>query len=134
MPESLTFIVPLPPNLANGRMHWRTKERFRKNYFNTMDMLYAARLLPRPGDTWAQATVRAELFMKADMDDDNAMARCKWPVDWIVRKGYVLDDSRAHLRWEGLPAQTITRTKGATTALHLTLTKVASETSTLPAR
>lgn len=127
--EQLTFVVPLPPNLANARFHWRTKEKFRSDYFSRLDLLYAGRLLPKlAGETWAQATVRAELYVKREMDEDNALARCKWPVDWIVRKGFLTDDSRAHLRWEGLPTQVVNGARAASTAIHLTLTRVPSIT------
>lgn len=130
--DRLLFVVPLPPNMANSRMHWRTKERFRADYFARLDFMYAARMLPRVPvtGTWASATVRADLHMPNAMDEDNSVARCKWPLDWIVRKGYLQDDNRKALKWESFPAQTLTRVKAEPQVIHLTLTRgVESDTS-----
>ena len=42
------------------------------------------------------------------MDTDNLMARLKWPVDWIVKAGYLADDGPKVLEWE-MPQQVIDR-------------------------
>lgn len=108
--REVTLVLPLPPNLANSRMHWRVKEKHRKEYDFACTIASARRSFPDlPATPWPSATVRAVLTMYAAMDDDNAMARCKWALDWCVRRGYLLDDKRKVLRWEGLPEQVITR-------------------------
>lgn len=108
--REVTLVLPLPPNLANSRMHWRVKENARRKYASECDWRSTLPGFPRPPkEPWTGATVRAVLTMPAAMDDDNAMARCKWALDWCVRWGYLLDDKRKVLRWEGLPDQVITR-------------------------
>ena len=42
------------------------------------------------------------------MDHDNLAARMKWPQDYLVGK-FIVDDSPAHLEWEGFPEQFIDR-------------------------
>lgn len=123
--ERLTLRLPLPPNTANARFHWRTKEKLRSEYFARCDLLYAARMLPRAvggAFVWERATVSAHLVLGQSMDEDNAMARCKWPLDWAVRKGYVRDDSAKHLKWAGLPTQDVRSTK-TSHGITLTLTR-----------
>jgi hypothetical protein len=123
-PRVLTLTVPMPPNIANGRGHWRVKENRRRTYFDTLDYLLAAKQLPRPpAQPLARATIRAAMVLGAHMDDDNALARLKWPTDWLVRRGYVADDRRACLTWEGLPAQRVTRKEAS--AVTFTLTEAA---------
>ena len=119
----LTFVLPLPPNLANSRMHWRKRHREHSRYRDHLDMLLAMRQLPPvPREPWARAQVTAVLALHNPMDDDNAVARCKWPLDWIVSRGYLTDDRRTALRWASFPTQEIRRKQDPT--LTLTLERV----------
>lgn len=114
-------MLPLPPNLANSRWHWRVKQNKKKQYYAALDLLRVAKLLPPvPSEPWPVAEVRAEMVLGAAMDDDNAMARCKWALDWIVRAGYLVDDRRKALRWAGFPSQDVTRKRDYTLTLTLT--------------
>jgi hypothetical protein len=36
------------------------------------------------------------------------MARLKWPVDFLVKDGWIADDGPDHLEWE-MPAQVVDR-------------------------
>jgi len=120
-PSTLTFVLPLPPNLANSRWHWRVKQNKKKQYTAALDLLRVARLLPPvPSVPWQRATVTAALVLGAAQDDDNAIARCKWALDWIVRAGYLSDDRRKVLRWGGFPEQLVTRKQDYTLTLTLT--------------
>ena len=58
----------------------------------------------------AQVKLSFILQLGNRMDDDNALARCKWPVDWLVSRGYLVDDKPAHCRMT-IPEQIITRKK-----------------------
>lgn len=121
VPSTLTFVLPLPPNLANSRWHWRVKQNKKKQYYAALDLLRVAKLLPPvPSEPWTVAEVRAAMVLGAAMDDDNAMARCKWALDWIVRAGYLVDDRRKALRWAGFPEQDVTRKRDYTLTLTLT--------------
>lgn len=91
----LTFELPMPPNLANARLHWAERDRARRAYEST---LYARRLkdeLPRPPlHPFPRARLVVTLHVCGRlMDTDNAYARCKWPVDFLTRSRYVVDDS-----------------------------------------
>ena len=49
--------------------------------------------------------ITATIYHTHVMDDDNAVARLKWPVDWLVSGHWIVDDNRKHLRWTGFPTQ-----------------------------
>lgn len=107
---ALRFVLPMPLNLANSRAHWRTKHKARQQYMRTLDGLLLVRALPPvPRQPIDQATVWATLHLGAWMDDDNAVARCKWPLDWLVRAKYLEDDRRSVLRWGAFPEQYVSR-------------------------
>lgn len=109
-PTEMTFTLPLPPNIANARMHWRVKNIERKAYMQACDALQAAGRVPAPPrQPFVRSWIEASITNAALSDDDNAMARLKWPVDWLKTRGYIVDDSRKHLTWRGLPDQHITR-------------------------
>ena len=87
---ALVFHLPMPENLANSRMHWRAKHSKRQGYERFLSgLLYARQLPPVPVFPLTAATVYAELRLGNAMDDDNAVARCKWALDWIVKAGYL---------------------------------------------
>jgi hypothetical protein len=114
----------MPANLANSRMHWRKKHQLRTEYFAACELRRMTRQLPPPPTTpWPRASVTVAMVLGAAMDDDNAVARCKWPLDWLVRAGYVADDRRSALRWGAFPTQTITRLTPP--SLTITLERVA---------
>jgi hypothetical protein len=121
--EVLLFHLPLPPNLANARMHWRVKHAEQARYVRLLDSLLTVQRLPMPPEEpWSHGAVEALLVLGNHMDHDNAMARLKWPLDWLVRRGYLEDDGRRHLTWQGLPHQLLTRK--APPSLHLSLRRV----------
>ena len=91
-----TFTLDLPPNLANGRMHWAEKGRKQAAYVNGCDRRYPV----DPALTLPKAEAVITLYVHQTMDRDNAFARCKWTLDWLVRRGYVVDDSPDCLRLE----------------------------------
>jgi hypothetical protein len=119
---ALRFVVPMPSNLANARMHWTRKHRERRAYFARLDELLAFGQFPRPPKApFAKATIRAVMHLGAAMDEGNAMHRAeKWPCDWLKTRGYIVDDNRKCLTWEGLPEQIVKR--GAEYFIELTLT------------
>lgn len=102
--------LPLPLNLANSRMHWRKKNREKKNYFSNCDLLLAGKQLPRPPrKPWERAEITVTMYLYSYMDDDNAMARLKWPIDYLRKAGYITDDRKRNLEYTGLPSQQIDR-------------------------
>lgn len=119
---TITLELPLPVNLANARMHWRVKDRERKAYRATLDLLLAAKRLPSPPVApLSPIVIRPALYVWSQMDDDNALARVKWAADWLKTHGYIVDDKRPHCRFT-IPEQVIDRKNQR---LVLTLTPAA---------
>lgn len=122
MSETLAFRLPLPPNAANARKHWAVKHKDSKAYAAACDLLQAGGIIPPPPKTpWAKATITAHLTLWNPMDVDNAVSRCKIACDWLVTRGYLVDDRAKYLAWGGMPTQRITRKNEP--ALELTLTR-----------
>lgn len=125
--DPITMTLPLPPRLTNsdkGRSrHWRALHREKLSYWSELDMRRYTRLIPRAPETPLRyAYIRVTMHLHNWMDDGNAMARMKWVEDWLVKSGYLVNDSRKHLRYEGLPEQRINRREPR---IELTLTPVA---------
>jgi hypothetical protein len=112
--EPIELTLPLPPALTNsnrGRSrHWRALHKERDAYWERLDWLVTLRQIPSaPATPLERAEAEGVLYLWNPMDDGNAMARLKWLEDWLVRRGYLQNDSRKHLRWRGLPDQVIDR-------------------------
>lgn len=109
---SLKVVLPLPPNRANDRSHWRKVHREKKAYYElaTFQLLlqsdYGRRVRAEGGDYF---NVTATLYVKAKMDDDNAVARLKWPLDTLVNNGLLFSDKRPWCTLTGIPEQQIDR-------------------------
>ena len=59
--------------------------------------------------TFARTKLRATIYCGGRMDDDNAIARLKWPVDWMVTRGYLAGDSPKELSWDWPITQIVKR-------------------------
>lgn len=92
--------LPLPTNLANSRMHWRTKDLARQEYFSQCDALASSGLLPLPETNYGIIPNRVEissvLYTARVHDWDNLTSRQKWAIDWLNRNGYMVDDNPEH--------------------------------------
>jgi len=112
--------MPMPENLANARLHWAVKDKARKAYWRHCDLLVQGQILPPPPAVpLPKATLSVRMTLGNAMDDDNALARCKWAIDFLVKRKYIVDDSRKHLRLAGLPEQIVSRKNAP--CLELTL-------------
>ena len=106
--------LPLPPNLANGRWHWRVKVKKRTAYLQyARTAIYRLGLVDRK---WPHVTVRPTLIVWNRMDADNAVARLKWAIDALSYNGVIPDDRPQFLRYDfdpttGGPYQEINRTR-----------------------
>ena len=89
--------LPLAPNLANSRMHWRAKHAAKTQYFGECETLFQSYLIPAPEANpltrKVKKRVRVTMFVKLISDHDNATARLKWSLDFLVRNNYLWDDS-----------------------------------------
>ncbi len=106
--------VPLPPNRANARGHWSVHHRMQRRYWKYLDEIQALAhngfSVPRPPrEPLDHAHATAVLYVWAEMDEGNALNRIKWLEDWLVTRGYLVDDKRRNLHWAGIPKQIIDR-------------------------
>jgi hypothetical protein len=110
----LTFAMPLPPtitNSASGRSrNPHALESEKKRYWRACDEWRGeGRIPPKPPLPYRRAWLRVTLYVGGAMDDDNATARAKWALDWLVKHRYLLSDRRTCLRWTGMPDQVVSR-------------------------
>jgi hypothetical protein len=137
MGRSLTLVVPMPPNIGNGSHgHWSSRYREKNAYWRVLDLLTGKRGLigrerffsiPRPPQQpFAKASIRSTMYLGGAMDDSNAMRRHKWVEDWLVTRGYLVDDRKKCLTWEGFPEQVIKRDGNYRIVLVLTPTEAAA--------
>jgi hypothetical protein len=89
----LVFELPLPDNVANGRMHWRAKATRKNAYMAGLDMLMFGEVLPGPPlIPLVKPVAEIEMRTVRRMDHDNAHARLKWVLDWLQTRGYMAND------------------------------------------
>lgn len=109
----MKLVFPMPPNLTNrrsGASHWAVRGKEKKNYLAQCDERQNAGLLPAPPKRpFLSATLSSVMHLGAAMDEDNALARHKWALDWLKTRGYIVDDRRKCVRWSGFPDQVIKR-------------------------
>lgn len=106
--SEIRLTLPLPPNRANAREHWRTTHRKKTAYYERADLAIEVQV-PR-SFRWVQErrTLTTTLYVWAKMDKGNAVARLKWLEDSLVRNGLLVDDSEEWLDLR-LPKQVIDR-------------------------
>lgn len=104
--NSITMRLSVPLNLANRRMHPMAVHRLKKAYWRACDLRQSIGLVPAPpAKPWRAAIVRATWHTHNRMDRDNATARLKWVLDWLVTRGYVEDDREENMAVELQPSQ-----------------------------
>ena len=116
--------LPLPPNLGNGRFHWRKKHRLEKEY--ALSAFVPIYNLGLKGRRFNHITVVPTLYCGNRMDVDNAVARLKWAIDALVDQQVIPDDTPDHLTYRftgpgGGPMQHLRR-KAGTQGLVLDIT------------
>lgn len=105
----LVLTLPLPPNAANSRRHWRVVLKEKKAYWAKLNVLTKFGTEPKaPRSPFDPAHISAHLYVHQIMDTDNVFNRLKIALDWM--KGlYIVDDAPGHLQWAGIPSQTVDR-------------------------
>lgn len=122
---TLVFKIPMPPTLTNsgkGRSrHWRVIEREKEQYWTLLTIAKQFKTIPPPPAVpWEKARIQSLMVLGGAMDDDNAMARHKWPIDWLVRNGYIKSDRKSCLVWADFPTQRVSRKEDKTITITLT--------------
>lgn len=125
MNSVIRVVLPLPPNRANDRSHWRKVHRTRSGYLAAAwtRAIAQTKATERGFRMAPPMKVTATLYVWAKMDDDNAVARLKWPLDALKHAGLLRDDKRPWCTLTGIPEQTIDR---ANPRIELTLERVAA--------
>jgi Holliday junction resolvase RusA-like endonuclease len=123
--RTLTLTVPMPASLSNAsgksRNFWAIAGN-KRLYFRQLDSRVTARLIPAaPSPAFGICTVTTTMYLGARMDVDNAMARHKWPLDWLQERGYIVNDRL--IDWSALPVMVVKR--GQDYRIDLTLTEPA---------
>lgn len=121
MYESITIVLPLPPNLNNLRLHWRTRLKAKKDYMYMCELGACQFLAPV---SWPVAPekvqISAHFVLGGRSDIDNLFGRLKFPLDFLVRSHILKDDGPKHLEWVGIPTQEVTHKKPYSLTLTLT--------------
>lgn len=104
-PQSLTVVLPLPPNRANPRQGSTAKVTgfLKRDYLEgTAKKLGAVAMIRGQMRRWVAppcAVVSARFYVWNLMDEtDNLPARLKWPLDALVRAGALAGDDPAHCK------------------------------------
>lgn len=106
----MKFTFALPLNLLNNQgMHWRKRNKIKREWYENADMLALVKFNPQPpAKPWEKARIKAHFYVWSKMDCiDNLPARMKWVMDWMVTRGYLTDDKDAE--WSEQPQQTVDR-------------------------
>ena len=92
----MRLVLDLPENLSNARMHWRVRLKTKKAYYQAQDGRQLLGLIePPPARPMTAVRVLAHLSLWNPADPDGCAARLKWPMDWLVTRGYLEDDGPA---------------------------------------
>jgi len=115
------FEFPLPMNRGQDTGNGKHRSQMKKKYYKELDGLLLANLLPGPPKLpLLRAFASASVFAHNKNDDDNVMARMKWPQDWLKSRGYISEDKRPYLTWVSIPEQTIDRSgRPAVIIMHI---------------
>ncbi len=105
----MKLTLPLPPNRANAREHWRVTHRKKVEYYELAHNALLAQTWS-PNAPWKRCrqTLNATLYVWAKMDQGNLVARLKWLEDSLVRYGILVDDNEKWLDLQ-MPKQVVDR-------------------------
>lgn len=93
MKYEIEFVFPLPPNRANDSKGWRARKYGKDRYLKSCEPELFIKKLKCRGIPWTSVQWTAHFGVGRLNDFDNLVARCKWPLDALVRYGFLLDDS-----------------------------------------
>jgi len=103
----------LPPMLLNDDLayaHWAVKSGRHNEYLGQLQTMATLNLLPKPpSQPPAKVLLKATFFGRNATDATGRAERLKWPVDFLVKAGFISDDDDKHLQWAGMPTQVIVK-------------------------
>lgn len=116
----MKLTLPLPPNRANAREHWRTTDRRKRQYYERVQHLLMRdlewvvtvvkgkpRIRAKRPET-ARMRLSATIYVRNRMDRGNAVNRLKWVEDALVNFGLLVDDNEEWLDLQ-MPTQVLDR-------------------------
>ena len=116
----MKLTLPLPPNRANAREHWRATHKKKVAYYAkaeralrgqcewVMDMGTGRPRVRAERPCTKPMRLTATLYVWAKMDRGNLVARLKWLEDALVNYGLLVDDNEEWLDLQ-MPTQVIDR-------------------------
>ena len=104
----MKLVLPLPPNRANAREHWRVTHRKKREYYGVAHGALLGQLGGMAGYAPGRMRLDATLYLWAKMDQGNLVARLKWIEDSLVRYGLLVDDNEKWLDLQ-MPKQVVDR-------------------------
>ena len=91
-------------------MNWRVRNSKKNKYYKTCDNLQLVGDIPRPPETpMGPCLITVKMSVYSIMDESNCMARMKWVEDWLVTRGYLVDDKPSMLHYTAIPTQKVDR-------------------------
>ena len=113
----MKLTLPLPPNRANAREHWRVTHRKKVEYYEKAELALMTQYLgaqPSP----RRMRLYATFYLWNKMDQGNLVARLKWIEDSLVDSGLLVDDNEKWLDLQ-MPTQ-VTDRKNQRVEIELT--------------
>lgn len=91
---AIVVVLELPPNRGNQRGQTRYESFAKRRLWARYDAAVArGEIPPAPPQPLECVTIRYDVKCAQLQDWDNAHARMKHASDWLVRAGYIVDDS-----------------------------------------
>lgn len=88
----VTLILPLCPDRGNSRRHWGLQRRMEAAWaLKAMAWLHNAGMRP-PTKPYERFTLHVTVVTKRKSDLDNCTARLKVAIDYLRKKGWLLED------------------------------------------
>jgi hypothetical protein len=117
---------PMPPSLGNASgqsRHWRTIAGKKRQYLRELDLWSVVTCFDAPPKVPHERLqiLRSEMHLGNRMDQDNAMIRHKWVLDWLATRGYIGNDR--NFEWVRFPEQIVKRGQEYTITLTLATTE-----------
>jgi hypothetical protein len=105
-PDPIKVFLPMPSERANARKHYMAAAKEKRDYFDACNLFLMETHQTVPHQL---VFVRYNVHLETGraMDFDNLVARTKWPIDFLVERGFLVNDDPKHFWPYQLPTQEI---------------------------
>lgn len=99
--QESVLMLPLPPNMGNADFgHWRTRYDVKRQYAEYFKTLLNLNIIMAPPEKPPLfSSLEIKMFVRAELDQDNAHARIKFALDGLTKNGYIVDDKKKYLKY-----------------------------------